>query len=389
MILVSVLGMIVILFSNGLTISGITAFDEALLTEFNWTKSELKFRDFINLVIAAALVPFVGALIDRFGVKRVMSFGLILLTILYYSYSFIENSIQMYFLHAGFAIAVACAGTMSVVIMVSQRVFNHRGTALGIALAGTSLGGYTISKLSVHLLENYGWRTSFQYEAALPVIALILLWLFIKPVNYQKEDKDTDTGLNEIKFAQALRSKTYWAICAAGFFCFYSILGIIGNTFLYLTELGFDLKTAGNMFGTMFLIILFAKFISGILTDYISKFILFKLQLVCMLVGALLMALNTSSLAWPAIIAVGIGWGGLYTLFNYTIITTFGVKNAGKINGLISTFEAVGGGLGIWLTGYISDKTGDYSMSFYVVVVFLFISLLISFFIKPVVPDEN
>jgi len=386
---VAILGTFVILCTNGLTISGITAFDTTLLEEFSWTKSELKFRDFINLVCAAAIVPFVGILIDKFGVKKVMCSGLILLTMLIYGYSYIENYIQMYFIHVGFAFAVASAGTMPVIIMVSQRVQEMRGTALGIALAGTSLGGLTITKLAVYLLENYGWRMSFRYEAILPVIALICVLFFLKPINYSNTDKNAKTGLIEIGFLQAIKSGTFWAICGAGFFCFYSILGIIGNMFLYLSELGYDPNQASSMFGALFIIILLAKFISGFLTEFIPKYLLFRLQLSLMLLGAIFLSINTVQFAWPAIIAVGLGWGGLYTLFNYVIITTFGVKNAGKINGLISTFESIGGGLGIWMTGLISDRTGSYTVSFYVVIAFLFISLIISLFIKPVVADED
>lgn len=386
---VALLGMLVILFSNGLSLSGITAFDKTLLDEFQWTKGELKFRDFLNMCVAAFIVPFVGALIDRYGVKKIMSIGLILVSILVFSYSYIQNLIHIYAIHIGFAFAVACAGTMSVVIMVSQRVKENHGTALGIALAGTSLGGIVISRLSNRLLDNYDWRTAFQIEAVLPLIALVLIWVFLKPINYQKEEKNVDTGLTEIKFSQAIRSGTYWAICAAGFFCFYAILAIIGNLYLYLSELGYDRNEATNMFTIFFLIILAAKFLSGIITDYINKYLMFKLQLCCMIIGVVFFALNQPQFAWPGLIFVGVGWGGLYTLFNYTIITTFGVKNAGKINGLISTFEGIGAGAGSWLTGVISDKTGDYSMSFYLIVVFLVISLIISFFIKPLKANEG
>ena len=86
---ISVLGMIVILCSNGLTLTGITAFDETLLNEFGWSKSQLKLRDTINLVAASFLMPLVGLVIDRFGVKNTMMAGLALLSILIFSYSYV------------------------------------------------------------------------------------------------------------------------------------------------------------------------------------------------------------------------------------------------------------------------------------------------------------
>ena len=133
--------MIILIFTNGYTLSGITVFDESLLEEFGWSRSELKFRDFLNLVCAAMILPFIGAIIDRYGVKWPIVFGLGLLGILYYAYSFIGGSSQMYAIHVGFAFVVATAGTLAMIIMVSERVTENRGLAIGIAIAGTSLGG--------------------------------------------------------------------------------------------------------------------------------------------------------------------------------------------------------------------------------------------------------
>ena len=387
---IAVLGMIVILCSNGLTLTGITAFDETLLNEFGWSKSELKFRDTLNMVIAAFLMPVVGTVIDRFGVKNTMMGGLVLLAGLVYAYSYVTSLTHIYLIHSVFAIAVSAAGTMAVIIMVTQRITKMRGTALGIALAGTSAGGMIIAPLATYLLSRYDWRTAFKLEAILPIIALILVFLFVKNVRYTKENEESqDTGLTEISFGVALRSSSFWLIAIAGFFCFYTILGIIGNLFLYLREMGYSPESTSGMFTIFFAIILVAKFSSGLLTEYINKYALFKVQLALMLLGTIMFSLNTPVFAWPAIILTGLGWGGLYTLFNYIIITTFGVKNAGKINGIISTFEGIGSGLGIWLTAVISDRTGDYSMSFWLMVGFLAAAFICSFFLKPVVEHED
>ncbi len=386
---IAILGTILLIVTNGLTFSGITIFDEAILNEFGWTKSELKFRDLVNLVSASFIMPFVGAIIDKYGVKKMMIIGLAMIAILYYLYSMIQSTFHMYAIHFAFAFAVSGAGTLATIIMVSQRVTKRRGTAIGIALAGTSAGGIIIPQIGKPLLESVGWRTAFQYESVLPIIVLILLAILVKPIKYKKTSdkevkKDEETGLVEIKFAQALKSRVFWAICFAGICCFYSIMGIISNLFLHLRELNFSVEGAANAFSIFFAIILVAKLTSGMVAELINEHKLFKIQVAIMALGTVGIAMNTTSLLWPSLIAVGIGWGGLYTLLNYIIITTFGVKSAGKIGGIISVFEGVGSGLGAWLTGVISDKTGNYSTSFWVVVVLLCIALLISFFIKPV-----
>ena len=386
---IAVLGTIVLLCSNGLTFSGITIFDSALLEEFGWTKSELKFRDFLNSISSAALMPFVGAIIDKYGAKKTIIVGLFMIAGLYYAYSYITAAWHMYAIHIGFAMAVAGASTLAVIIMVSQRIKKNRGTAIGIALAGTSLGGIVIPQIGGPLLENFGWQASFQWEALIPIGIAILIFFFLKPVKKQTEESKQAEEATEFNFKQALASPVFWAICVTGTFCFYSIMGIIANLFLYLLELGYTESEARNSFSIFFIIILCAKLCSGIVTDFINEYKLFKIQLVLMLLGTVGMAMNSEAFVWPALIAVGIGWGGLYTLLNYIIISTFGVKSAGKIGGIISVFEGVGVGLGAWLTGLISDQTGSYSASFWVVVGLLTISFITSFAIKYVTPDND
>ena len=381
---IAILGTIILICTNGMTFSGITVFDEAILNEFGWTKSELKFRDLINLVAASVLMPFVGAFIDRYGVKRSMVGGLLLIALLYYLYSFIQSTAQMYAIHLVFAIAVSGAGTLATIIMVSQRVRERRGLAIGIALAGTSAGGILIPQIGTPLLEAYGWRAAFRYEALLPVVIALVILIALKPLVATSAEEKRKQAEGDFDFREALRTPVFWAICAAGVFCFYAIMGIIGNLFLYLINLGFTNQQASNTFSIFFAIILAAKFLSGYVTEFIDEYRLFKIQLLLMLLGTAGMALNTAALVWPSLIAVGLGWGGLYTLFNYIIITTFGVSSAGKIGGIISTFEGVGSGVGIWLTALISDQTGSYSASFWLVVGLLALALIISFFIRPV-----
>lgn len=384
---VAILGTIVLICANGMTFSGITIFDKVLLDDFGWTKGELKLRDLINLVGAALIMPFIGAVIDKVGAKRTIIIGLLMIGGLYYAYSFIENEYHMYAIHVGFAVAVSGAGTLAVIIMISQRIKHKLGTAIGIALAGTSAGGIVIPLIGEPLLANLGWRSAFQWQALLPLVVVVLLIIFLKPVKKGTAEKEEEAVLSDdtaFNFRQAIATPVFWAICFAGIFCFYAIMAIISNLFLYLTELGYSQSEAKNTFAIFFGIILVAKLCSGFVADFINEHKLFKIQLLILLIGTAGMAMNTETLVWPSLIAVGLGWGGLYTLFNYIIITTFGVKSAGKIGGVISFFESIGSGVGAWLTAYISDKTGDYSMSFWIVVGLLSISFVISFFIKPV-----
>jgi len=377
-------GTIILICTNGLSFTGLTVFDESLMETFEWSRSTLKFRDFLNLVGAACLMPFVGGLIDRYGVKLILSIGLILLSICFFTYSYIGSATHMYAIHLVMAIALSAAGVLTIIIMVQERVSSNRGLAIGIALAGTSLGGIIMPKVGGVLLETYGWRQAFRYEAIIPLFILALVLLLLKSSDKFSSGEKKTSDLTEVDFRSAIKSGPFWFLSLIGFFTYYSILGTMANLFLYMRELEFTADTAIKALGIMSTIMLIAKFTSGVLTDYINKFTLFRIQIFIMFLGTVLFALYSTDYVWYGIVITGIGWGGLYTLINYIIITAFGVNSAGKIGGTISTFESIGAGSGIWLSGLIADATGNYAMSFKVISVFLFISLLLSFVLKPV-----
>jgi cyanate permease len=83
-----------------------------------------------------------------------------------------------------------------------------------------------------------------------------------------------------------------------------------------------------------------------------------------MLVGVAGLATLRKDLVLPANAVVGLGWGGLFTLYNMLAVSNFGLREAGRIGGAISLMESLGGGLGIWLTGVLYDRSGSYGGPF-------------------------
>ena len=67
--------------TNGITIGGLSVFDESLLQTFGWTRGALKFRDLLTLAIAGLIGPLAGALADRFGVRPLMAAGAVVLAL--------------------------------------------------------------------------------------------------------------------------------------------------------------------------------------------------------------------------------------------------------------------------------------------------------------------
>ncbi len=177
-------------------------------------------------------------------------------------------------------------------------------------------------------------------------------------------------------YGEALRTKTFWVLAFAAMTTFYAILAAQAHLFLHLSDLGFDPAAASKGVSLLFLLALVGKFGFGSLADRLPKKRVFLANLVVMLSGAVLLATIQKSLIWPAIVLFGLGWGGLYTLLQLLTVDSFGLRDSGKILGTITLLDAIGGGLGIWLTGVLFDRAGNYSTAFTALAVLIFLALL-------------
>ena len=376
--------MVTLLITNGLTISGIRVFDVSLLESFGWSRGALTFRDFLTFAIAGLLGPAAGALADRFGVKRLMYFGAVLLLGLLLAYSRLQSTLGLYAIHVGFAVVLVSCGLIVSIMLVSRWFVAKRGTALGLTVVGTSLGGIFLPPLGTWLIQQYGWRQAFMIEALLPVVLILVIAVVVRefPADLGLEPLGAGGGGGApieqlgLSYAGALRTRTFWSLAFAAGTTFYAIMAAVAHLFLYGTDLGYSPQKAGAVLSLAFGMALIGKFGFGMLADYWDHKRVFLINLAVMLAGGILLATLKPALLWTAVILFGLGWGGLYTLIQLLTIECFGLRAAGKILGTITVVDAIGGGLGAWLTGLLYDRTGSYRLPFAVLATLVLLALL-------------
>ncbi len=379
-----------------MTISGITAFDESLLKEFGWSRGGLKFRDLIQFALGGLLAPFAGALADRFGIKRLIMTGAFLLGLCFLAYSQVSSLPMLYGIHVVIAAVLSLAGLVLSVLLVSRWFVKKRGTAIGLALVGTSLGGVLLPPLGAALIANYGWRNAFLIEALIPVGLFILIGLLVKdspsemgldPLGSFAGTSSPSAALSGMSYGGALRTWTFWAISLCAMTTFYSILGVQSHLVLHLRGLGFAPAAAAGGLSLMYVAGLVGKFLFGYLADILDRKMVFVGNVAVMLLGSLCLSSMNPALFWPFVILFGFGWGGLYTLLQLLTMDSFGLKAGGKILGTITVLDALGGGLGPWVSGVLFDKTGNYQASFLVVSGLIAVALLIALTLRIPAPE--
>jgi predicted MFS family arabinose efflux permease len=394
--IVAVAGMLVLMVSNGMVISGITAFDESLIGEFGWSRGELKFRDLITLVGTGLVAPFIGVLIDRFGVRMLLIAGSLMLSAGYLGYAEVRSIGDVYLIHALFAAVLVASGMNVAVIMVSNWFVQHRGTAIGLVVLGTSLGGVLFPPAISLLIGAYGWRGSFQLMALVPLL-LLTIGVFLarspRELGSQPLGADSIAGdarphghADDLTLAQALRTRSFWALAAVAGLSFYCMLGVISSLRLHLQDLGADSLSASQSFAWMMSMALAGKFLFGFLADRFNQALVFVGNLLIMLLGVLTLASMNADFSLAAITLLGLGWGGLFTLIQIQAVNNFGLTHAGKILGLITLIDASCGGLGAWLSNVLYAGRQSYQFSFQIMVGLMLLALLAALAVRKTRP---
>ena len=387
---IALIGMLSLMMSNGLTATGLSVFDPSLLDAYGWSRAELKLRDVITFWGAACLAPPVGILLDRVNPKYVLMVGTACLVIGLTGYAYLPEDprlalYQLYAIHLLYAVAVACAGGALVILLVSSWFVAHRGLALGIALVGTSLGSALLPPLNADIIEHQGWRAAFQLNALLPLLlgVLVLVWVKGFPRHAGMSAVGQSIQVPDLKtegltFAQALRTRTFYAISLSGFLTYFSIFAFLQHLVLHMNKgLGFTLAESARAFVLFSTLAMASKLLAGVLADRLDRHKVFMGTLTLMFIGVVCLASMQEALLWPAVAAIGLGWGGAFTLYSMLAVSNFGLREIGRINGVVNFFESVGVGLGSFVTGYLFDVYGSYQVPFAIVAGMVAVSLLI------------
>ncbi|GIH13757.1 MFS transporter [Rugosimonospora africana] len=150
-----------------------------LQQEFGWSRGTISFAVSVNLILYGLTSPFAAALMERFGLRRVVGAALVLVAAGSGLTVFMTASWQLV-LCWGVLVGLG-TGSMALafVATVTSRWFvRHRGVVTGVLTAGGAAGQLCFLPLLAYLVGHSGWRAAALVVAvAALVVAPLALWL--------------------------------------------------------------------------------------------------------------------------------------------------------------------------------------------------------------------
>lgn len=390
--------MIIMLLASGLrAVFGV--FIKPIEATFGWDRASLSGVAALSLLLLGAVGPVAGWLADRWGPRRVIVFGCLILAAGTALSSQVMSLWQIY-LSAGVLMAVGGGGIqMSTAATVAARWFEtQRGLVLGILGGAMSAGQLVIIPLAVWLTLHHGWRQSFLWLGiALLIIALPLALWFVKddPSRYglqpygagQSRGEDgprTKTPERRVPIGEAMQVPAFWLLASTFFVCGYTTGGLVLTHLVpHAADHGFSEMNAAQAMGVMGALNILGTVASGWICDRFGRKgpLAFYYAVRGLSLLFLLYVWNVPSLNLFAAI---FGLNYISTVPATTAITAniFGRYSIGTLSGWIYFAHQVGAALGAAVGGWMFQATGSYGWAFVSGAVLAFVAAALALAIK-------
>jgi MFS family permease len=255
-----------------------------LETEFGWDRATVSLALSINLVLYGLTGPFMAALMDRFGIRRMMIVALLLLATGISMTTLMTSPWQLDLLW-GVIVGLGTGSLANVLgAMVANRWFvERRGLVVGLLTASAATGQLLFLPLLASIEGSLGWRaTSWTAAGA----ALIMVPLVARLMRNRPEDVgERAYGATEVEakptapagnplivpfraLKLAMRSGAFWLLAGTFFICGFSTNGLIGMHMIpACAEHGITAVAAAGVLALMGVFDLIGTTVSGWLSD--------------------------------------------------------------------------------------------------------------------------
>ena len=381
---------------------GFGVFVVPMSAEFDWSRSSISFAASLGFLLNGLIQPFVGHIFDRFGGRIVISIGLIILGLSTFSLAFTFHILFLIFMFGVVSsVALSAISITTTGALLSKWFRRRRATAMGLNSAGVSVGGLLLVPFAMYLLQATNWQVTW---AVLGLLVLVLgvpmAFLFIrddpeKMGLYPDGDEAPPEGpggrrrnfgagpLDTDNWRESLRTLPMWQMTLSYFVCGATTATLAVHFVPHALNLGVSPTTAALAFGYMMALNAVGAVAATMLSDRFGrKNLLGGVYFLRGCAYMLLVAVPGELSLWLFASVAGLSWIATAPLTSALTADVYGLRAIGTISGISFLFHALGSFVFIWLSGYLFDVFGSYTVPFSIAGALLFPAAFSAFSIR-------
>lgn len=369
-------------------------------------------NDSCRFITTAVVNLFFGALIAKFGPRKLVAAGFLSLCASMLIYSLAESIYVFYIGGCLLGLGLSWTTTTMVGYVVGIWCKENKGTIMGVVLAANGLGGAIAAQIIGPIIsgqaDGFGYRTAYRLTALiLLVVGVIVVGLFKDaptdaPSAAVAKKKPKGESWSGISFSQCLKTPYFYIAAVCVFLTGLALQGINGVYKAHMNDVGIpdDYSTMIVSIHSLALVVL--KFLTGVIHDKKGlRFTMIMCDIAAIAMAIILALVSPTTTGMVLAMAYGVisALGLPLETIMLPLITAdlFGEKDYAKILGILVSFNQFGYAVGAPLTNLVFDLTGTYVPSLYamaavmlaVTVVFQFILSAAKRRKQAVALDEN
>jgi MFS family permease len=386
-----------------------SVFYPTIVEEFGWGRGNTALMFSITIIVYGMVAPLAGGLVDRFGPRRILPVGAVIVGCGVALCSQATRQWHFYLFYGVMgATGLSLMGWTPMSAIVSNWFTKRRGLAFGVLAAGFG-GSLVMASVVQFLISTFGWQIAYVIMGlSLIVIVVPLCGLLMYnsprekcllpdgiPTSSQKPENTNSPnisvepeGSRPVKWTlqRAIRTFHFWLLFLIAF-CFLGLAETIAiaHQVFFFRDVGYAPMPAAyiySVFGVTFVIGNLCSFTSdryGREKVFVSGCVLSAVA-VC-----LLFLIKDTSQPWMAFlfaVLIGLGMGAGGPVLFALVADFFEGRYFGSILGMVVFGFSLGGAVAPWFAGFMHDKTGSYFSTYLVLLGSLLFSILLMWLIS-------
>jgi len=354
---------------------------------FGWSRSDISLAVAINILLFGLVSPFAAALMEKFGIRKVVMLALTTVSFGAFLTIFIQAPWQLI---ATWGVIVG-VGTGSMALVFAATVANRwfvakRGLVTGVLTAAAATGQLIFLPGLSHLALTYGWKSVSITVASFALLVIPFIYLFLRespadlgllpygaPADWQPPAKSelSAFALAIDTLKQSSKRKDFWYLFGSFFVCGLSTSGLIGTHFIPAAhDHGMPTTLAASLLAMVGVFDVIGTVFSGWLTDRYDprKLLFFYFGLrglsLFLLPSILFSSIHTSTLVF--VIFYGLDWVATVPPTIMLCRAVLGPQRASVVYGWVFVGHQIGGAAAAFGAAILRVQLGDYAVAFYI-----------------------
>lgn len=355
-------------------------------SSFGWGLSVFPQSPMIVGLTAAVTGPWIGRLIDRHGVRRILIPGLAIWCAGFFGLSLMGGSIvELYAITIFMGVGGTIAGPISYAKVVNGWFDRNRGLALGLVLGGVPAVATAIAvQVTQGLIDAQGWRATFRILAIVAAVVTIpATLLLVREATNNGVPGQPLPEMEGVPAKAAVLSRDFILTIGTCGLAVGALMGVTAHLIGWMAERGVSKENAILALSLYSLAGPLGPLIGGLLVDRVQTPRVFAAFSAFGVAGmALLLGLGGAGVL-PGMALLGLAFSSINGLAPYLVSRYFGMASASEILGVTFAVLTIGMGAGPVMMGLGHDLTGGYAQPIGVATALLFGCTVLAMLFRP------